>query len=209
MRLVDLSHKLTQGQRSFPGDPELHMSPHHTIAGPARCNVSLLSLGSHQGTHLDAMFHFLPQGKTLDQMPLEWFYGPAHLLKIPKAADEVIGIADFAPYEDLLVPGARLIYATGWQSHFGQENYFTQFPTLALEAAQYLADKGIRVLGMDTPTPSREAYEAHHILLGAEIVIIESLTNLDQLPRDFVLSAFPLNFHGGDGSPTRAVAIID
>ena len=66
------------------------------------------------------------------------------------------------------------------------------------------------MLGMDTPTPSRDWYEVHHILLGApaEIVIVESLANLDRVPDHFTFIGFPLNFTGRDGSPIRAVAQI-
>lgn len=62
---------------------------------------------------------------------------------------------------------------------------------------------------MDTPTPSRDWYEMHHILLGAEIVIVESLAHLDKIPDEFTFSGFPLNFQGRDGSPIRAVGMID
>ena len=84
MRFIDLSHPMKDGQPSFPGDPVLKVAPHATIE-KNRYNVSHLSMGSHQGTHLDALYHFIPQGKPIDQMPLEWFYGPATLLRIPKS----------------------------------------------------------------------------------------------------------------------------
>jgi kynurenine formamidase len=63
---------------------------------------------------------------------------------------------------------------------------------------------------MDTPTPGRDWYEVHHILLArdAEVVVVEGLTNLDQVPERFTFSGFPLNFKGRDGSPIRAVAIV-
>ena len=72
-------------------------------------------------------------------------------------------------------------------------------------------DRGIRLLGNDTPTPSRDYYDEHHILLSkpAEVVVVESLAHLDQVPDEFTLVAFPLNFHGRDGSPIRAVALVD
>ena len=84
MRFIDLSHPLLDGQPSFPGDPILRVAPHCTTADAARCNLSQIGMGSHQGTHLDAMFHFIDAGKTLDQMPLDWFCGPARVLRIPK-----------------------------------------------------------------------------------------------------------------------------
>jgi kynurenine formamidase len=200
---------MANGQAAFPGDPALSIEVHYDTSMPERCNVSKVSFSSHHGTHLDAMFHFVDTGKTLDQMPLDWFYGPARVLRIPKAAREPITVADFLPYESLLIPAAKIIYETGWHRHYGQPDYFEAFPTLTIEAAQFLADKSIRLLGMDTPTPSVDSYNVHHILLGREIVIVESLANLDQLPDEFTFIGFPLNFAGRDGSPIRAVGMVE
>jgi len=209
MPFIDLSHPWKDGQPAFPGDPCLKIVPHATIEAN-RCNVSVLSLGSHHGTHLDALRHFDPVGLTLEAMPLDWFYGPATILRIPKQPREELTVEDFLPFEAILVPGAKIIYETGWHRMYGAENYFTDFPSLTQEAARYLADKGIRLLGMDTPTPGRDFYEVHHILQDkpAEIVIVESLTNLDQVPDEFVFIGFPLRIAGGDGSPIRAVAMV-
>lgn len=209
MPLVDLSHPLIHGQAAFPSDPKLSIIPHGTTS-TLRYNISQVSMGTHQGTHVDAMFHFLDDGKTIDQMPLDWFFGKAHLLRIPKGAGGRLEVADFRPFESLLVPEAKIIYETGWYRQFGAPDFFVAFPSLSLEAGEYLAQRGIRMLGMDTPTPSREWYEIHHdVLLPAEIVIVESLTNLDRVPPEFTYIGFPLNFKGRDGSPVRAVALFD
>ena len=209
MPLLDLSHPLTHGQRVFPGDPTFSVAAHFTLEMPQRCVVSRLELGSHQGTHLDALSHFLAEGKTIDQMPLDWFYGPARVLRIPKSAGDEISAEDFLPHEAWLTEGAKIIYETGWHREFGREAFFTEFPSLTQDAARYLASKKLRLLGMDTPTPSRDYYEVHHLLLGAEIVVVESLAHLDTVPDEFVLAAFPLPFAGLDGSPIRAVAITE
>lgn len=208
MPIIDLSHPLIHGQPAFPSDPKLSIIQHGSVT-TLKYNISQISMGSHQGTHLDAMRHFVPDGRTIDQMPLEWFYGPASILRIPKVAGDDITIDDMKKYEDLFVPGARIIYETGWHRNFGTQAFFDNFPSLTQEAAHYLVSRGIRMLGMDTPTPSRDWYEVHHILLArpGEIVIVESLTNLDKAPDHFVFAGFPLLFEGGDGSPIRAVAI--
>jgi arylformamidase len=210
MTFIDLSHPMRDGQPSFPGDPILRIAAHATIE-KQRCNVSQLSMGSHQGTHLDAQYHFVPDGRRLDEMPLDWFYGPATLLRIPKPARAEITVSDLKPFETHLLPGARIIYETGWHRHYGKDDYFTDFPSLTQEAASYLAHRRIRLLGMDTPTPSRDYYEVHHQLQQkpAEIVIVESLANLNSLPENFLFIGFPLRFEGGDGSPIRAVAGVD
>lgn len=207
MKLIDLSHPLEHGQQTFPSDPKLSIVPHGTVR-TMKYNITQLVMGTHQGTHLDAMYHFIDDGKTLDQMPLDWFYGPVRVLRIPKEAGQDITADDFRPYEHLLLPGAKIIYETGWHRQFGNDIFFEEFPSLTQEAASYLAGRNIRMLGMDTPTPGNDWYEVHHILLGKEIVIVESLANLDQAPDEFIFIGFPLNLKGRDGSPIRAVGLV-
>jgi len=207
MRLIDLSHPMEHGQQTFPMDPKLSIVSHGDTT-TLKYNITQIVMSSHQGTHLDAMYHFLDDGKTLDQMPLDWFYGPTHVLRITKNAKEEITEDDFKPYEHLLTEGAKIIYETGWHKNFGADNFFTEFPTLTLDTSKYLASKKIRMLGMDTPTPSTEWYEVHHVLLNEEIVIVEALANLDQAPDEITFMGFPLNFKGRDGSPIRAVAMV-
>lgn len=199
---------MEHGQPGFPFDPKLSIIAHGNTR-TLRYNMTQVCMGTHQGTHLDAMYHFLDDGKTIDQMPLDWFYGPAHLLRIPKEANAIIGVEDFKPYDHLIQPGARIIFETGWHREFGTERFFAEFPSLTQEAARYLASRKIRLLGMDIPTPGQEWYELHHILLPAEIVIVESVAHLDKAPDQFTFCCFPLNFKGRDGSPVRAVAIVD
>lgn len=211
MRFIDLTHPLRDGLPAFPSDPRLRIEPHLTIARD-RCNVSRITTGSHQGTHLDAMAHFVAGGKTIDQMPLDWFYGPARVLRIPKAPREEITAADLARHEAVLTPGARILIDTGWAREFGTARFFEDFPSMTQEAARYLASRRLRLIGMDMPTPGRDYFEIHHTLLAAdvEMVIVESLANLAALPDDaeFTFIGFPLPWKGGDGSPIRAVAVL-
>ncbi len=214
-RFVDLSHPICDGQLSYPKDPPLRVKPFRTIASGG-CNVTQIEMGTHEGTHLDAPFHFLDDGATLDQIPLERFFGPACLVDLapggelpPKAAitPEVL-----QPHASVFAPGARVLYRTGWDRRFGAPEFFTECPSLTRDAARWIADRRIALLGMDVPTPSKIAgHEVHRILLGkgVEIVIVEGLARLELLPARFTFIGFPLNFAGRDGSPIRAVALID
>jgi arylformamidase len=209
MRLIDLSHPLRDGLPGFPNDPQLRVEPYLTIQR-ASCNVSRISMGSHQGTHVDAMYHFLPDGKKIDEMPLSWFYGPARMIKIPKEPREEITMADLAKHQAMLRPASRIILNTGWYRRFGTTEFFEDFPSMTQEAAKYLASRKLRMIGMDMPTPGRDYYEIHHTLLAKEVemVIVESLNNLDELPDTFTFMGFPIHFAGIDGSPIRAVALV-
>lgn len=214
MPLIDLSHPLEDGQLNFPFDPKISIVVHNTVSSIGY-NISQISMSSHQGTHLDAPFHFYDDGKTLDQMRLEQFYGPATLIDLaPGGALEAgtpLTVEMFEAHAAAFEPDAKIIYRTGWDRMFGHPEFFSDFPTLTLDAARWIADRGIGMLGMDTPTPSTDWLECHHILLaeGVEIVIVEGLTNLEQLPRHFTFMGFPLNLKGRDGSPIRAVALVD
>lgn len=213
MAFIDLSHPLEDGQLNFPFDPKISIVVHNTIDSIGY-NISQISMSSHQGTHLDAPFHFYDDGKTLDQMRLDQFYGPATLVDLAPDGDLEAGtpltIEMFEPHAEAFQPGAKVIYRTGWNRMFGKPEFFSDFPTLTLDAAQWIADRNIGMLGMDTPTPSTDWLECHHILLkeGVEIVIVEGLTNLERLPKHFTFIGFPLNLKGRDGSPIRAVALV-
>jgi kynurenine formamidase len=210
MRLIDLSHPLVDGGLAFPGDPALSVADSARIA-THRCNVSRIVMGTHQGTHLDAMSHVFDDGRTVDRMPLEWFYGPARVLRIPTPPGGQITTADLRAHEAHLTPDARVILDTGWYRHYGSDRFFEGFPSLTLDAAGYLASRRIGLLGMDMPSPGKQWLELHRVLLArdVEIVLVEALTNLHSIPDEFTFIGFPLNFAGRDGSPIRAVALCD
>ncbi len=212
-RLIDLSHPLVHGQLMFPGDPELEIAPHNTVT-QIGYNTTRVSFSTHHGTHLDAPFHFFDDGKSVDQIPLDRFFGPAALVDLAPggvlAPKTPITVAMLRPHQGKFQPGAKVLYRTGWDRMYGQPEYFTDYPTLTVEAAQWIADRRIGLLGMDTGTPSTQWRECHWALLGpgVETILVEGLTHLDQLPERFTFAGFPLNLVGRDGSPIRAVALL-
>ncbi len=214
MKLIDLSYPLEHGQFNFPWDPKISVLPHNTVSSIGY-NITEISLSTHQGTHLDAPFHFYDDGKTIDQVQLHRFYGSAVLIDLaPHShldAKTPLTVEMFAPHEDKFQQGAKIVYRTGWDRMFGKPEFFSDFPSLTLEAAQWIAERKIGMLGMDTPTPSTDWKACHLILLkkGVEIVIVESLTKLELLPEQFTFIGFPLNIKGRDGAPIRAVALVE
>ena len=214
MKIIDLSHPLEHGQLNFPFDPKISVVVHNTVTSIGY-NITEISMATHQGTHLDAPFHFYDNGKTIEQMDINHFHGEAHLVDLAPGghleASTPLTIEMFEGHADVFRPGARIIYRTGWDRMFGKPEFFSEFPTLNLDAAQWIADRGIRMLGMDTPTPSVDWKECHLILLkeGVEIVIVEGLTALEKLPPVFTFVGLPLKITGRDGSPIRAVGLVD
>jgi arylformamidase len=214
LKLIDLSHPLEHGQLNFPFDPKISVVTHNTVASIGY-NITQISMATHQGTHLDVPFHFYDDGKTINQMPLDRFYGPATLADLAPGSSlppkTPITREMLMPHEAAFQPGAKVIYRTGWDRTFGTPECFSDFPSLTLEAAQWIANRRIGLLGMDTLTPSTDWKEVHLTLLkkDVEIIIVEGLTNLEQLPEHFTFVGFPLNIKGRDGSPIRAVAIVE
>ena len=212
-KLIDLTHSLENGQPVYSGDPKLAITPHDNIA-VSGYNTTRLSMSSHQGTHLDAPSHFFDGAKTLNQISLDRFHGPASLIDLaPGGALEPqtrITPESLHPHAELFRPGSRILYRTGWDKMYGRLEFFSNYPSLTVEAAQWIASRRVSLLGMDTPSPSEDWQQVHSILLGpqAEIVIVESLANLEMLPPNFTFIGFPLNVKGIDGSPIRAVACL-
>lgn len=206
-RVIDLSLTLRAGMTG------VELEDQSTYAGKG-WHTRVLHLYSHVGTHMDAPYHFVQTGRTLDQVALEKCVGPAWVIDLSflKPRD-LITVEHLAAHADKVVPGARLLLRTDWYRHAGQDDYRTHFPRVSLPLAQWLAARGIALLGVEAPAVASiedrdELVSVHRALLGAEIVIVESLANLDSLHDEQVtFIALPLKIEGGDGSPVRAVAI--
>ncbi|MDG0811624.1 cyclase family protein [Cohnella rhizosphaerae] len=210
-RLIDLSMDIYHGAPTFAFDPKCAVIVHNTV-DTIGYNISQLSMSTHQGTHLDAPFHFLNEGNTVDRLDLNRCIGEALLVDLShKRPKEPIGVADFAPYADRIGEGTRLVYRTDWHLQYPRKHYFSDFPYMTLELAEWLADRRIALIGMDVPTPNPTDFDpVHKTLLRAEIVIVEGLANLGAIGRDeFFLMAAPLKIAGRDGAPIRAVGMVD
>jgi arylformamidase len=213
-RCIDLSLPLEHGQATFPYDPKLSILTHNTTSSIGY-NITQISMSTHQGTHLDAPRHFYDEGIPVDAIPLERFFGEATLIDLAPGgaleAGQPLTVDMFSTHAEAFRPGAKVVYRTGWDRAFGRPEYYSDFPSLTLEAAEWMAARHIGLLGMDTPTPGRQWKEIHLALLrpGSEVVIVEALAGLEQLPARFTLAAFPLRIVGRDGSPVRAVAIVE
>lgn len=206
-KIIDLTLTLYHGMRGV----EIH--PHTRIASEGY-NTTNLTLYSHAGTHMDAPLHFLEGGATIDQWDLAKCIGPALVVNLShKTPNSLITVEDLAPYADQIGPGGRLLLRTDWDAHAGLPDYRTHFPRIARELARWLVARGVWLVGVQTPSVAaladrEELRDVHQILLRGQVVIVECLANLAQLPPTVTLIALPLKVQGGDGSPIRAVALI-
>ncbi|KAI5890099.1 putative cyclase [Schizophyllum commune H4-8] len=223
-RIIDLSYPLGSSLQIYPGDPPFVCRPMCTVAADGY-SVCALSLGSHTGTHLDAPAHFIADGATISDLPLDRLIGPALVLRFAdlQPREKITWERHFAQSSELLAEHARsigiVLIHTGWAHHWGTPAYFDS-PFLAGEAAKRLVELGVRVVGIDTMSPDEVpapggpeetagGYAAHETLLGAGVVIVENLRNLDEVESGMVVSLAPLHLEGCDGAPVRAYAVVE
>jgi kynurenine formamidase len=198
MRIIDLTRPLAPETPVYPGDPPVRFAPHAEYAGHGY-RVTDVRLGTHAGTHLDAPAHFIQGGRTVDQLPLSALTGPARVVS-PGAPVPSLG------------EGERVLLASGWGRKWGESEYFHAFPPFPEALAEAVIAARAVLIGVETPSLHPDAEEdarLHHLLLGAGVVILENLANLELLPERVFLAALPLPLRGLDGSPCRAVAMLD
>ena len=199
-------------------------------------SIDTLTLTSHTGTHIDAPAHYGTRctygdgtPRTIDEMPLDWFYAPGVVLDLSEAesvADAAYIERELKRIDYTISPGDIVLVNTGASQFAGSMLYFTNFVGLDASATNYLLDKGVRVIGtdafsLDAPfgdmirryheTGDRSVlFPAHFVGRDREYCQIERLNNLDQLPdHGFRIACFPIKIVGAGAGWTRAVAFVD
>src|SRR6185369_4825981 len=202
---IDISVSLHSGMVHWPDNPPVKIERLKDMDKGAVCNVSVMSLGAHTGTHMDAPLHFLKNGKSLDKLPLEATIGPARVVEIKDR--EMVRPDELRAHN--LRRGERILLKTRNSSRCWKTDEFVEdFVYIAREAAQYLVDRGVRTIGVDYLSVGgfhRDGLETHRILLGAEVWIIEGINLSKVKPGNYELVCLPLKVLGSDGAPARAL----
>lgn len=218
-RFVDLTMPLHEGMQTFP----THWHPFVEVTQLGRHGIEnretrKIVLGTHTGTHIDAPRHFIPNGATVDEIPLEQISGPARLLDFTDVPDRSGVDADMIREAAQGRSVERVLIRFDGSRRLGTMDYYTEQPWLTEDAAQWLVDNGCRLIGLDVAMPdnpkngknSDNDSPNHKILLGNGTIILEYLVNLDEIQNDeFELIVAPLKVQGGDGAPVRCFAIVD
>jgi arylformamidase len=212
MKLIDLSHTLDNGMPVFPGDtaPVFNKVMTHAVDG---AQVIRMEIATHHGTHLDCPLHFMERGESAGNAALTNFYGKALMVDCTRFGrkEQITAghLSQASGWDDV----SWVIIHTGWYKFWGSEKYFDHFPVLSTDAAEFLKEKKITGIGLDVisiDAIDSVDFPIHKIILGSGIYIIENLTNLHALQTStFMLASFPLKIRDGDGSPLRAVALVD
>ena len=193
MKIIDITQELFHCV-VFPGDPAPEMERRLSLERGDVCNLTALSMCAHNGTHVDAPFHFIGGGKTIDQMGLEPYVGDCWVARRSG---------------DVTADDARAILSAAREAGAAQRILIGGPATVTAEAAREFAAAGIRLLGNESQTvgPENAPREVHLILLGAEVTLLEGIRLEGVAEGRYFLSAAPINLGGCDGAPCRAYLI--
>ena len=195
MKIYDISQEVF-GCAVYPGDPSPERQVMLSISEGKMCNLTAFNMCAHNGTHVDAPFHFINEGRTIDQVDIDRFVGYCYVAshdgditaedakKIMDRAKDAAGDTDC--YNRILVKGEA---------------------TMTEEAAKVFADNKIKLFGNESQTvgPLDAPMEVHLIMLGAEIVLLEGIRLSEVDDGVYLLNAAPVNLGGADGAPCRAI----
>ena len=174
---------------------------------------TLISMYSHTGTHVDAPAHMLAGSPTLDQYDAGRFIGPACVVDVSSPGTLVIGRPALEACADLVAGCRFVLFHSGWSRYWGHDSYFSGFPVLSPDAARWLTRRDLFGVGFDAISADPVgplAFENHFEFFRAGLLLVENLTGLGPLVgRRFTFSCLPLKLRDADGSPVRAVAMLD
>jgi len=233
-QLVDLSHAYDAQSIFWPTAEQFRLQKDADGITPAGFYYSSNSFftSEHGGTHLDAPVHFAQGRQSVDQIPLQRFFGPAVVVDVSKqsegSADYQVTVDDLARAETehgAITADSIVLLRTGFSSRWPDAARYLgtaergagavpklHFPGLHPDAAKWLVAKDVRAVGIDTASidyGQSTLFESHRILYEANLPAFENLASLDRLPpRGAFIVALPMKIAGGTGAPLRAVAIL-
>jgi len=215
--LIDLSHTVENGLITYKGRPAPVICDYLSRENSKKFyeegtefQIGKIEMVSNTGTYIDRPFHRFENGKDLSEIGLESFTDlNAVVMRVPFSETLEIAESYFANFK---IKNCAVLIHTGWDKYWNTENYYYNHPYLTKTAAEYLRDGGAKLVGIDShniDNTTGRSRPVHTTLLGAEILIVEHLCNLNLLPKDgFVFSAIPPKFKGVGTFPVRAMAKI-
>lgn len=210
METYDISLTISPGMPVWPDDPRVILERIGKIEDGENSNVSRVDMSVHTGTHVDAPYHFLGgDAATVDKLSLRILTGRAYVLHLPDEVDQIT--AEVLENAEIPPRTRRLLFRTRNSQYWarGETEFQTDFVALTADGAQFLVDRGVRLVGIDylSISPFRNSRPTHEILLKAGMVIVEGL-NLSEVSQGrYSLYCLPLKLAGSDGAPARAILV--
>ena len=213
MNILDLTYVISPHMPVYPGTEGPTLSPACTHEKDG-FRETLLSMYSHTGTHMDAPAHVLAGRASLDELPASQFVGKATVIDCTHLGEGGSITMEQVRKNPAAEQADFLLFHTGWGKFWGKPEYFGDYPCVTNQVVDFLIQTGKKGVGLDTISldPIADANLTLHrqLLSTNKTVIIENLNNLDKLPQGlFTFCALPLRYENADGSPIRAVAILE
>jgi arylformamidase len=205
-KIIDISVPLQPDIPTWPGTPGFCLEWIKRLDVGDECNNACFHSDIHVGTHIDAPFHFLSEGKTVEQVTLDTLIGPVWVAHVPTvSAVTAIDLSDLGLPDHI----ERLLLRTRNSALWvrGEKSFQSDFVALTEDAAQWLVDREIRLIGVDYLSVQRyqDGPAVHKILLAAEVVVVEGLNLAGVAPGKYELICLPIKIAGAEGAPARAV----
>jgi len=203
----DISVPLINEGLVYPGNPGIAITPQQEVSKGASANVSMLSFGSHTGTHVDAPKHFFDDGLGVDALPLDVLMGPCVLICVE---DDVTAVGEAHLRLHELDGHTRILIKTRNSAFIREREFHDDYTYLAPDGAAYLAKLGVRLVGVDYLSIEQFRsghHKTHRTLLEKGVVIVEGLDLSVPPMGPYDLRVLPLRLVGLDGAPARAVLV--
>jgi len=221
MRIIDLSHELTPSfvdDRSKLSTVDIRSIFCHLFKPDPSVEwhiAHLFCTSSHVSTHIESPYHWTKEGRDIASLPLESLIGPAIKLNLShKKRGETITLEDVKESsKGLLREGDMVFLQTNHSKLWGTEEYWYDSPYLSIEAARWLVEYGVKLVGIDGPrldcyrTQGRERYVIHEVLHGNGVPVIENIANLDEFKDRGTAFVLPIKIRGIDAFPVRVIVI--
>jgi kynurenine formamidase len=214
MKVIDLTHTISEDMPVFPGTEPPKLAPANTYEKDG-FKETLMTMYSHTGTHMDPPAHIFLGRTTLDAFPAEQFVGKAVVIDCTDVpAGGKITMSHIERFRDRADAADFLIFNTGWGKYWGKDEYFGDFPVIDDEVTDYIMAEGKKGIGVDVisidPVADEDLTTHHKLFKDNEIVVIENLKDPGRLGGSlFTFIALPLKHLDGDGSPIRAIALTE
>lgn len=208
MRTYDITLTITPDLVVWPEDPPISIERVSNMEEGADANVTHIKMSAHTGTHVDAPYHFIKDGSTVEDIPIRMLTGRAYVVHFPDAELITAAMLEKSP----IPPRTRRVLIRTSNSEMWAEPHKTfneKYVAVAPDAAEYLIQKGVKLIGVDylSVAPYSDLVTTHQILLKAGLVIVEGL-NLSEVEQGrYTLYCLPLKLGNSDGAPARAILI--
>lgn len=214
MKVIDLTCLISEHMPVYPGTEAPKFQPANSYETDG-FKETLITMYSHTGTHMDSPAHIFPGRTTLDQFPVSQFVGQALVIDCSDLkAGQSITVERINQVREKADQAMFILFYTGWNRYWGTNQYFEDYPFIDDSVVDYLIKGNKKGVGIDTisidPITDHNLTMHKKLFKSSEMVVIENLTNLHLVGDNlFILCAFPLKHIDADGSPIRAVAILE